>query len=103
MGPDEDLLGPCRGPPGFYDVSTGDDDHPGIHGALHARDQPVTGSGTRGFTCTVAVDDLALIRERVTANEDTITYDEIEVPTVGSLTQFLDTGGNEVVAMVYQR
>jgi predicted enzyme related to lactoylglutathione lyase len=91
------------GPPGFYDVMTGDDDRPGIHGALHDRDEPLTGSGTRGFTCTVAVNDLAAIRDKVIANGGTITYHEIEIPTVGKLTQFLDTEGNELAAMVYER
>jgi predicted enzyme related to lactoylglutathione lyase len=89
------------GPPGFYDVTTGDDDHPGIHGALHGRDVALTGAGTRGFTCTVAVEDLLPIREKVIANGGTITYDEVAIPTVGTLTQFLDTEGNELAAMVY--
>ena len=89
------------GPPGFYDVTTGDDDRCGIHGALHGRDVPLTGTGTRGFTCTVAAEDLAPIREKVIANGGTITYDEVAIPTVGTLTQFLDTEGNELAAMVY--
>ncbi|MEZ5383278.1 MAG: VOC family protein [Microthrixaceae bacterium] len=91
------------GPPGFYDVVTGDDERPGIHGALHGRDEPLTGSGVRGFTCTVAVEALAPIRERVVANGGTITHEEVDIPTVGTLTQFLDTEGNEVAAMVYER
>jgi uncharacterized protein len=90
------------GPPGFYNIATGDPGRPGILGALHQRDEPLTGSGTRGFTCTVAVDDLRAIRAKVTANGGTITYQEIEIPTVGTLTQFLDTEGNEVAAMVYE-
>lgn len=91
------------GPPGFYEVVTGDEDRPGIHGALHGRDEPLTGTGNRGFTCTVAVDDLAAIREKVKRNGGIITYEEIEIPTVGTLTQFLDTEGNELAAMVYAR
>ena len=91
------------GPPGFYDIVTGDPDRPGIQGALHQRDEPLTGGGTRGFTCTVAVDDLTAIRERVTGNGGTITYVEIQIPTVGTLTQFLDTEGNELAAMVYDK
>ena len=58
-------------------------------------------SGARGFTCTVAVDDLAIIRKKVLANGGTISYEMIEIPTVGTLTQFLDTEGNELAAMVY--
>jgi len=90
------------GPPGFYNVLTGTDDQPGILGALHERDEPLAGSGTRGFTCTVAVDDLDDTRKRVVANGGTITYEQIEIPTVGTLTQFLDTEGNELAAMVYE-
>lgn len=90
------------GPPGFYNVMTGDDDRPGIHGALHGRDTPLSGEGVRGFTCTIAVDDLAVIRERVRSNGGTVVHSEIEIPTVGTLVGFLDTEGNEVAAMVYE-
>lgn len=89
------------GPPGFYEVTTGDEGRPGIHGALHERAEPLTGTGNRGFTCTVAVDDLAAIRQKVKASGGTVTYEEIQIPTVGTLTQFLDTEGNELAAMVY--
>jgi predicted enzyme related to lactoylglutathione lyase len=91
------------GPPGFYNVMTGDAGSPGIHGALHSREAPLTGSGTRGFTCTVAVEDLQTIRDKVIANGGTITHEQVEIPTVGTLTQFLDTEGNELAAMVYER
>ncbi len=91
------------GPPGFYNVTTGAGDHPGIFGALERRAEPLSGTGTRGFTCTIAVDDLPAIRERVTANGGTITYEEVEIAGVGTLTQLLDTEGNEVAAMVYER
>jgi len=90
------------GPPGFYNVITGDDERPGIFGALHAREEPLSGTGTRGFTNTVAVDDIAAIREKVVANGGTITYEEIEIPSVGTLTQFLDPEGNELAAMKYE-
>jgi predicted enzyme related to lactoylglutathione lyase len=90
------------GPPGFYNVITGTDDRPGIHGALHGRDTPLSGSGVRGFTCTVAVDDLVAIRERVASNGGTVVHSEIAIPTVGTLVGFLDTEGNEVTAMVYE-
>src|SRR3954471_22142852 len=90
------------GPPGFYNIITGDDDHPAILGALHGRGEPLTGGGTRGFTCTVAVDNLASIRELVVTNGGTITYEEIEIPGVRSLIQFLHPGGNHAAAMVYE-
>ncbi len=91
------------GPPGFYNIVTGTEASPGIHGALHQRDETLTGTGTRGYTCTVAVDDLDAIRRMVVANGGTIVYEEIEIPTVGTLTHFVDTEGNELAAMKYTR
>ena len=72
-------------------------------GRCTAGSEPLSGSGTRGFTATVAVDDLAVIRDKVIANGGTIVYEQVEIPTVGTLTQFLDTEGNELAAMVYER
>jgi uncharacterized protein len=91
------------GPPGFYDIDTGTPGRPGIHGALHARSEPLSGGGMRGFTCTVAVDDLDEIRDRVVANGGSVQHEEIEIPTVGRHIGLLDTEGNEFAAMVYDR
>ena len=90
------------GPPGFYRVITGTPDDPGIEGALHERQEPLTGTGMRGFDCTVSVDDLAAIKEAVVRNGGTIIYDEMQIPTVGTLIQFLDTEANVVSAMRYE-
>ena len=38
----------------------------------------------------------------VVANGGTIVYDEVEIPTVGTLVQFLDTENNVVSAMHYE-
>jgi predicted enzyme related to lactoylglutathione lyase len=91
------------GPPGFYNVDTGDTDRPGIHGALHIRAEPLTGAGVRGFTCTVAVDDLTVVRDRVVASGGSVLHEEMAIPTVGKHIGFLDTEGNEFAAMVYER
>jgi predicted enzyme related to lactoylglutathione lyase len=89
------------GPPGFFRIHTGTPDDPGIEGALHERLEPLHGTGMRGFECTVSVDDVAEVRERVLAHGGTIVYDEVEIPTVGTLVQFLDTEGNVCGAMKY--
>ena len=90
------------GPPGFFVVVTGTDADPGIAGALHERQEPLTGTGMRGFDCTISVDDLPAIRDAVVANGGTILYDDVEIPTVGRLIQFLDTEQNVVSAMHYE-
>lgn len=91
------------GPPGFYNVDTGTQDRPGIHGALHERSEPLTGTGMRGFTCTIAVDDLAEIRDLVLANGGAVQHPEMTIPTVGTHIGFIDSEGNEFAAMVYER
>lgn len=90
------------GPPGFYNVDTGTADRPGIHGALHARMEPLTGTGMRGFTCTIAVDDLAVVRDLVVANGGRVLSEEMVIPGVGRHVQFLDSEDNEFAAMVYE-
>jgi predicted enzyme related to lactoylglutathione lyase len=91
------------GPPGFYNIDTGSEEHPGIHGALHERSEPLRGTGMRGFSCTVAVDDLAAFSARVVANGGSVQHPEMVIPTVGTHIGFLDTEGNEFAAMVYER
>jgi uncharacterized protein len=90
------------GPPGFLRIHTGTAENPGIEGALHGRAEPLTGTGMRGFECTVSIDDVAAVRDAVTANGGTVVLDGYEIPTVGTLVQFLDTEGNVVSAMHYQ-
>ncbi len=89
------------GPPGFFRIHTGTDDDPGIEGALHARTEPLDGTGMRGFECTVAVDDVGAITVAVEAKGGTVVMAGLEIPTVGTLVQFLDTEGNVVNAMRY--
>jgi len=69
--------------------------------ALHERIAPLDGRGLRAFECTVSVDDLAEIRSAVVDNGGTVVLESFDIPTVGTLLQFLDTEGNVVGAMRY--
>jgi hypothetical protein len=89
------------GPPDFYMISTGTPDEPGIHGSLSKRGEPVTGSGMRGYECTIAVDDLAPIRTAIEAHGGKILLEDHEIVGVGRLIHFEDTEGNTVCAMRY--
>ena len=89
------------GPPGFFRIHTGTADDPGIEGALHGRAEPLTGTGMRSFECTVAIDDVVSVRDAVTANGGTVLLEGYDIPTVGTLVQFVDTEGNVVSAMRY--
>jgi uncharacterized protein len=89
------------GPPGFYLVHTGDDRSPGIQGIMHERSEPRTGTGLNGVEPTFAVDDVAAVVAAVEAHGGTITFPPTGIPTVGTLTRFLDPEGNDIGAMRY--
>jgi predicted enzyme related to lactoylglutathione lyase len=90
------------GPPGFYLIHTGDADSPGIHGLMHQRHEPRTGTGLNGVEPTFAVDDVDAVAARVAAAGGTIRMTKSVIPTVGALIRFLDTEGNDIGAMQYE-
>ena len=91
------------GPPGFYRIHTGTDDDPGIEGALHERQEPLTGSGVRNFECTVSVQDLAPVKAAAVRLGGKVVLEETEIPTVGTLIHVQDTEGNIFGVMRYER
>ena len=91
------------GPPGFYLIHTGTDEAPGVMGLMHKRQEPRTGTGLNGFEPTFSVDDVDIILAAVEANGGRITMPKSPIPTVGTLVRFLDTEGNDVGAMHYER
>jgi len=90
------------GPPGFYRIHTDGPDGPGIEGALHGRQEPLAGTGMRGFECTIAIDDPGRIKALVVEHGGEIEFDEMDIATVGTLFGFRDTEGNSVQAMRYE-
>ena len=90
------------GPPGFYLVHTGDDRNPGILGSLAGRREPLTGTGMRGYECTMSVDDIDQTIRAIQAHGGTIVMAKFHIPTVGSGCYFHDTEGNRAGAMQYE-
>lgn len=89
------------GPPGFWRVFTSPDAQ--VHGALHERREPVSGTGMVGFECTVGVEDVRAIAAAIEKHGGTITMPPMRLETVGELVMFTDTEGNTVGAMQYDR
>ena len=89
------------GPPDFYLVHTGTDEHPGIQGLLHKRQQPRGAGGPNCFECTIAVAELEPVNDAIVRNGGRIIMESAPVPTVGVLTKFEDPEGNLVGAMRY--
>ncbi|MEJ0055546.1 MAG: hypothetical protein WDN75_07755 [Bacteroidota bacterium] len=56
----------------------------------------------KGFECTIRVENIDVIIERVVANGGTILMPKTMIPRVGWITKFQDTEGNLACAMQYQ-
>ncbi len=90
------------GPPNYYQIYPEFPDRT-VTGDLRERHEPLTGSGERGFECTFGVTDLAPIAAAVVASGGTIAMPEFRIEGVGNLIYFIDTEGNRVGAMKYDR
>jgi predicted enzyme related to lactoylglutathione lyase len=91
------------GPPDFYLIHTGDEDHPGVQGLMHKRQVPRGTGGPNCFECTIAVEDLDRVARAIAAHGGRLLMDRAAVPTVGILTKFEDPEGNVLGAMIYER
>ena len=86
------------GPPNFWRIHTSPE---GIHGALQERREPLTGTGSTGFECTVSVDDVDATTRSIEAAGGAVTMPPFEIEGVGRLAMFRDTEGNIAGAMQY--
>lgn len=89
------------GPPDFYLVSTGAD--ASVRGALHQREEPLQGTGMRGWECSVSVTSVVEIAERIAEHGGTVITEEAEIPGVGRVIRFEDTEGNVAAAVQYEQ
>ena len=87
------------GPPGFVQILDSTGEAP--MGAIQQRRDLIEGSPTLGFECTIGVDDVDLIHERVAAAGGRILMEKFTISGVGHLIAFEDPGGNPVLAMQY--
>lgn len=78
------------GPPGFFLIDTGG----GIHGAMQKRQEPISGTGVRGYECTISVHDVDETVRLIEANGGTIKFSKTAIPTVGDVASFYDPEGN---------
>jgi predicted enzyme related to lactoylglutathione lyase len=90
------------GPPNFFQIMTGTENDPGVHGALQERRDIVPGKPMFGFECTIGVDSIDETIAAVESNGGKIVMPKYHIPTVGTLIFFEDTEGNVVGAMQYE-
>jgi uncharacterized protein len=90
------------GPPNYYLIFPEYPDRT-VSGDLHERQQPLSGTGLRGFECTFSVADLRKTGDAVIASGGRIDAPEFRIEGVGHCMFFLDTEGNRFGAMTYDR
>lgn len=87
------------GPAGFVQIMDESGEAP--MGAIQQRRELLDGMPTRGFECTIGVENVDEIRQRVLAAGGNILMEKSTIPNVGHLIAFEDPGGNPVLAMEY--
>jgi uncharacterized protein len=86
------------GPPGFWRIHTGQQ---GVEGALHQRHEPLTGTGMRGFECSISVRDAESIAGLVAKHGGRVVMPAFLIQGVGTVMKFQDTEGNLASAIQY--
>jgi uncharacterized protein len=91
------------GPPDFYLIETGKESIAPVGGLLQERRELLPGAKMIGFECTIGVDDIDQTIRSLETHGGKIVMPKFHIPTVGRGVYFLDTEGNVVCAMQYER
>lgn len=86
------------GPPGFFQIDTGDTT---VQGALQKRRELVSGSPMLGLEGTFGVDDVTAVVRVALANGGRLLMAPTTISGVGHLVWLADPDGNAVGAMQY--
>ncbi len=73
-----------------------------MQGALQLRQEPLVGSGARGFECTIGVGDLDAVLDLISRHGGEVVSAPYTIDGVGRLAFFHDTEGNRVGVMQYE-
>ncbi len=87
------------GPPGYYLLHTGAPGTSGILGDLRGRSEPLSGTGLRGYECTITVDSLKQTMSAIERSGGRIDGAPYLIEGVGELVYFEDTEGNRAGIM----
>lgn len=87
------------GPPDFLQIKTDASADGELIGALQSRHYSPIADRLIGLECTIQVENIDEIIERILRNQGQILMPKTAIPYVGWITKFLDTEGNLVCAM----
>lgn len=90
------------GPSDFLQIKADTTENGELIGALQSRKYSPVPEKIIGLECTIAVEDIDEIIQRVENNGGKILMPKTSIPYVGWVAKFLDTEGNLVCAMQYQ-
>lgn len=85
----------------FLQIKADKSEHGELIGAMQSRKYSPVPEKVIGFECTIGVENIAEIIDRVTANGGQILMPKTAIPYVGYIAKFLDTEGNLICAMEY--
>jgi predicted enzyme related to lactoylglutathione lyase len=87
------------GPPDFLQIKADKTENGELIGALQSRNYSPVKEKIIGLECTISVESVDEIIEKVSNNGGQIVMPKMAIPHVGWITKFLDTEGNLVCAM----
>jgi predicted enzyme related to lactoylglutathione lyase len=90
------------GPPDYYRIVTGTAERPGIGGDLRVRREPLTGTGSTGYECTIVVGSLSRTIAAIEAHGGRIVSQPYRIDGVGELAYFTDSEGNRAGLMEHE-
>lgn len=80
----------------YYGAVTGDEESPGINGALMQRQSPPpeTGQPLNAFACTLGIDDYDAIESKILSHGGRIALPKYALPGMAWQGYYIDTEGN---------
>lgn len=87
------------GPSDFLQIKADKTENSELIGALQSRKYSVVTEKIIGLECTVSVENIDEIIQRVESNGGRILMPKMAIPHVGWIAKFLDTEGNLICAM----
>jgi uncharacterized protein len=85
----------------FLQIKADNTDNGELIGALQSRNYSPVDDRTIGFECTIGVENIDEIIEKVLQNGGQVLMPKTAIPYVGWISKFLDTEGNLFCAMQY--
>jgi predicted enzyme related to lactoylglutathione lyase len=85
----------------FLQIKADKSEHGELIGAMQSRKYSPIPEKVIGFECTIGVENIAGIIDRVTENGGQVLMQKTAIPYVGYIAKFLDTEGNLICAMEY--